>query len=470
MNQPCKQLIAALILLQSGIFTATCNAQSFWEKAKSRIQGKLDSLVNKKSNDAIDKTTNKVFGGTNNSATAQNAAATTDTSKKGAPLNTQILEKDLYQNTTNPPLDSNNTIIMIGKNLLINIKGKYPEGYAPKWRRVVDTWTELDFDKEDYVNPTTYVKHQSKSIALSGYEDKAILAFNAFSGCDCYAEIKIDKFTVLTEKPQVFRVTNFKKVLNGKITGEKCRASYNSSVLNGGLEGKITLAANNNGDVTMDLMIENYSEETKTQFYDAATHGYPLKVHPPEVTYRYLVNGIILNNDMSAEKANEIIAAEKAAKQKQIDFVNNSKRQVDSLMKVIAKKYTGTECRSCFYRSRDYSIDPKTTDYYYVNGGGYAGSNTDYNMNTSLVIKNKCNYKITFVGIQQLYEEGKGYYYKDVTKTMDAGYQYSVQQGIFSFAFTSVLGMNKDFDLQEEYYIGGASLNSIQWLKVYRSK
>ncbi|MEI9911617.1 MAG: hypothetical protein WDO71_19380 [Bacteroidota bacterium] len=54
---------------------------------------------------------------------------------------------------------------------------------------------------------------------------------------------------------------------------------------------------------------------------------------------------------MTAEKANGILAAELAAKQKQKDYIAKTTKQADSLQKIIAKKYSQPECRSCFYSS-----------------------------------------------------------------------------------------------------------------------
>ncbi|HWB27634.1 MAG TPA: hypothetical protein VG738_19290 [Chitinophagaceae bacterium] len=459
-----RTLFSAIFLITMLNYVPAEAQLSGWlKKQKDKILNKIDSLTSKK----VDKLLN---GKESNSPSQQGTDINNnDNATQGRPKGSAIKDADFVQNVTNPPLDSNNTRVMIAKNLFVDIKGRYPQGYGPKWR-FIGTSSNLDFDVDDYVFPTTYQKHETKTIGIGDYEGKAVLSYNAFSTCDCYAEIEIDSFAVLTAKPQTFRIIDFQKVLNSKTTGEKCRSDWNTETYaNGGFEGEITLSANENGDIKMSLMIENYSQETTSNNYDPVTRSYPVKINPPAVSFRYTANNISLNNDMSAQKANEIIAEENAAKQRQVDFVNRSKKQVDSLMKVIVKKYPGTECSSCFYRSRGVSIDPTTTNYYYVDGGGYAGSSTDYNLNTSLVIKNKCDYKIMFIGIEQLYDDNKGYYYKDVTQTMDAGYEYTTNQGMFSYAFTSLLGLNSDLILQKEYCINCATVNSIQWLRVIKS-
>lgn len=449
-------VIALLFFLPFAI-----NAQGLngWlKKQKNKLLNKIDTIANSKVDNLIN--------GKSNTANYDAQASNPSQTKGGSSFNhrprlSELQDVDFMQNLTNPPLDSINTRIMISKNLLVDIKDKYPVGYNPKWR-FVSYSSPLDFDVEDWVFPSTELKHGNMNIAIGDYQGKAVLRFPAYMSCDCYADITIDSFTVLTPKPQTFKLTNFQKIINGRTTGEKCRSEYNYWYLTGGWEGKITLSADDNGNIKMAMVVESYTSEYHPSYQKEAVM--------PQVYLRYKANNINIDNEMTAEKANKIITAENEAKQKQKDYLVNSKKQIDSLTKLIVKKYPGTECKSCFYRSRGYSVDPNTTNYYYVNSGNYAGSKTDYDLNTSLVIKNKCDYQITFIGIQQLYDENKGYYYKDVTKTMDAGYEYSVNQGMFTYALTSVLGMNSDFTIQDEYSIGAAFVNQVQWIRVIRNK
>ena len=231
----------------------------------------------------------------------------------------------------------------------------------------------------------------------------------------------------------------------------------------GGWAGKITLSANKNGDINMDLMLENYSAERKTR--DGGST-------PSQVSMRYIAKNITVENEMSAEKANGIIAAEKEAKQRQKDYIAKTTKQADLLQKEIAKKYPQAECRSCFYSSRGSYISSRTVDEYYVRSGDYAGSRTDYDLNTKTVIKNKCSYKLMFIGIQQLYDKERGYYLVEVTKTMEAGYNYSADQGIMSSLFTSLIGGGSEFNfsVQDKYAVNYATVNAVQWLKVIKAK
>ncbi len=304
-----KSLFKAIILLfvLTNHTPAEAQLTGWLKKQKDKIINKIDSVAGNK--------VDKLINGKDNNGQSKPGAGSDNRNGAGntRPKGSLIKDEDFVQNLTNPPRDSNNTRVMIAKNLYVDIKGRYPQGYSPKWR-FIGTPAELDFDVDDYVFPSTYQKHEKKAVALLDYEGKAVLAYNAFVTCDCYAEIKIDSFTVLTDKPQIFRVTNFQKVLNGKMTGEKCRSDWNSATYaNGGFEGKITLSANDNGDIVMSLIIENYSQETTSNNYDPATRSYPTKVNPPSVSFRYTAKSIVLNSTAQS-KTNYFVSAQTSGK------------------------------------------------------------------------------------------------------------------------------------------------------------
>ena len=208
----------------------------------------------------------------------------------------------------------------------------------------------------------------------------------------------------------------------------------------------------------MDLMIENY--RLASRFSEAG------------VSYRYLAKGITIENEMTIEKAVAIIEAENLAKQKQKDYIAKTTRQADSLQKVIQKKYPQVNCKECFYSSKGSYISSNTIDQYYVSDGTYAGSRTDYDVNTVTTIKNKCKYPLTFIGIQQLYDEENGYFLKEVTKTMEEGYSYSSDQGLMASVFTSLIGAGSEFNfvIQDKFAVNYAGVGSVQWLKVIKGK
>jgi hypothetical protein len=418
---------------------------------KVHSQGLLDKILNKadKALTAVDKALDPKASNSNKKNNDKEKA-------KSESEQTIINENDFVQNDNFPEKDPNNSRIKIAKNLVLDIKGKYPLGYTPKWR-FISYKSDLDFDVENYIVKRSTLGHGKRSIAISDYNGKAMIRFGAFITCDCYAEIVIkDSQNVITETPQTFKVTNFLKIVNERITGEKCKSLTNNMHTDGGWEGQVTLSANEDGDIKMDLMIENY--RLASRFAEAG------------VSYRYVAKGIIIENEMSAQKAIAIIEAEKIAKQKQKDYVAKTTKQADSLQKIIAKKYPQTNCKECFYSSSGGYISTTKVDQYYVGSGDYAGSYTDWDLNVKTVIQNKCNYGLTFIGLQQLYDEERGYYLIEVTKTMEKGYSYSSDQGAMASVFTSLIGGGSEFNikLQDKYYPTYATVGSVQWLKVIK--
>ncbi|RYZ55318.1 MAG: hypothetical protein EOP49_03060 [Sphingobacteriales bacterium] len=316
----------------------------------------------------------------------------------------------------------------------------------------------MDFDVESYITKRSALGHNKRRIGFGDYNGKAVLRFGAFIGCDCFAEIVIDdKQNIITETPQTFKVTNFQKIVNEKLTGEKCRG-LNNMYTDGGWEGQVTLSANENGDIKMDLMIENFR--------------LPSRFNEAGVSNRYIAKNITIENEMSAQKANEIVAAEQEAKQRQKDYIEKTTKQADSLQKIFAKTYPQKDCRDCFVRSSNSNLKITPTKTAYSDGYGdvYIESGTDWDINTKTEIKNKCAYDLTFIGLQQNYDEARGYYLTEVTKLMQKGYSYSSDQGLMEGIFSSLIGGGSEFNIkvQDKYYPNYAIVGSVQWLKVIK--
>jgi hypothetical protein len=479
-------LLAVFIFFNACIVTHVSaqdkGVKGLWNRAKRFAQGEKDSLLGRAGNkvnskvDGILKPTPDQGQGSTGSTTNPPPSAGQPTN---SPVNTtatatnSIIDESAFLNRISggKKVAEGFSRLKIARNLALDVKGKYPIGYQPKWR-FISYNSKLKFSKEDLAHPAYNSPPPSFDVSLGDNKGKAVLRIKMFSLCECFADIVIsDTLAVIGSTPQTFQLTNFQKILNQMGTGEPCSSGFDDRYTGGGSQGQLTLSANENGDLVMNMVIENYSKEWKKRGkYNSAKKEWDYSVIPSSVSYRYTTNNITVDNEMSPEKVAAIIKAEDEAKQRRKDFLAKSKKQVDSLLALIPKKYAGTECRTCFSNNRDYSINPETHEYYYVNSGNYSHSETDYNLSTSLVVKNKCNYPITFVGIQQLYDSERGYYYVDVTKKMEANYEYEAQQGMFSYLFTSLMGANQDIYLQQEYSIQGATLNSVQWLKVIRMK
>ena len=438
-------------------FSNLAIAQTWFDKQKKKIEKKVDEktddiLNGKKKPENNDAKPNDKPENEDEEESANGKGAKKE-KVKAKQEQTIIKESDFIQNTSFAKIDRNDTRIKIANNLAIDIKGKYPAGYSPKWR-FISYKTDLDFDVENYINKRSALGHDRRKIAIGSYNGKAVLRFGAFIGCDCFADIIInDSVNVLSQTPQTFKVTNFQRITNERVTGEPCR-EMDKLLTAGGWESEVTLSANENGDIKMNLLIENF--RVASGFTEAG------------VSYRYLAKNITMENEMSAEKANGIIAAELEAKRKYADYVKKSEKQIAELMATIKTKYPGYNCISCFSRTSSYGAEPTTTKTLWSNGE--VTEDYDLNVTSTMKIENKCNQELTFIGIQQLYDEANGYTYKDVTRTMEANYYYQVKEGLFMSIFTSVAGIDGDVRVYPEYNISAARIGGIQWIRVIGKK
>ncbi len=457
-----KAYKAFLFLLIFLSFNLNSNSQGLLKKAKEKLNGVVNNAVNTRRDKverAIDSTVDEILNGS-----LSNSNILTGKSSNGRPNLSELRDEDFNKNSGNPIYDEKNTRIPIAKNLMIDIKGKYPNNYLPKWRFISYT-SALKFAREDWVNPSPNLVYQDKDIAIGDYGGKAVIWLKPYYNCECYADIIVkEDFAVITETPKIFELGNFRKILNGLSTGEPCISGWTGYAAwrgQGGWGGKITLSTNNNGDILInDFMLEQYTADYQDR----------KKFIPSQVNYRFRAKGITVENEMSPEKANGIVKAEQEAKQKQKDYLNKTIKQADSLQKVITKKYTQKECKSCFYSSSGSYLTSQQVDYYYVESGDYARTKTEWGLNIKTEIKNKCSYDIKFIGIQQLYDEERGYYLKEVTKIMPANYEYNSNQGAMASLFTALLNGGSEFNikLQDKYYPSYASVGNIQWIKVVK--
>lgn len=419
-------LLSAFIFL---VFNQNANGQGLLDKVKKKAEERLNREADKILDGKKKDTTSKPV--TSNSANEQVISVvkneTNGTSER--PKLSEISDADFIQNTSNPTKNESDTRFRIAKNLVIDMKGKYPVGYLPKWR-FINYQSSLSVEKENWFRPTSKIAYTKYPLWIGQYDDKAVVRLTAVPGCECFADIVVKKdFTVLTNQPQTFQITNFRKILNERSTGEACMNAYNNNRdLSGGYEGKITLSANDDGDIMMDFMMEYYSEEWKERGkYNKAIKDFDWIIHPKQVSYRYTAKNITVENEMTTTEANDIVAKEKEAKQRLKDYIAKTTKQSDSLQKIITNKYPQKDCRDCFVRNSNSSLKVTPTKTAYRDGYGdvYVESGTDWDINTKTEIKNKCNYDLTFIGLQQMHDEVNGYYLIEVTKTMEKGYNYS---------------------------------------------
>ena len=450
------------------LFNDNIKSQSIAERLKRKVEQKVndeaDKILDGKKKDNASKPTS-----TSNSNESVGTILKTETNITGdRPKLSEISDADFVQNSSIKEKSENDTRFRLSSNLFIDMKGKYPLGYFPKWR-FINEKSRLKVTVENWMRPTSNVRYEDYPISIVTYNNKPVIRLHPFMGCECFADIVVKgNVAVINETPQTFQIANFRRILNERSTGEPCNSGTNWSnswETNGGLEGKITLSANENGDLLMDFMLENYSSDHKNMKGDLTK--------PSQVSRRYIAKGITIENEMSPEKANDIVAKEKEAKERMKQYMAKMTKQSDSLQKVIASKYPQKDCKECFSRQSNSNL--KVTPTTIVTRNGYGdiidtSPSSEWDINTKTDIKNKCNYDLLFVGIQQLYDEQRGYYLVDVTKTMEKGYIYNSEQGMMGSLFTSLIGGGSEFNLavQDKYYPNSAMLGAVQWLKVIK--
>ncbi|MEY4541612.1 MAG: hypothetical protein RLZZ306_3369 [Bacteroidota bacterium] len=386
-------------------------------------------------------------------------------SSGGRPKYSQIDDSEFAHNMKIPDKSSRNTRIRLAKNLAIDVEGKYPDGYSPKWRFITYK-SNLKFRIENIVKPKSVINYIDKPVYLGEYNNKAVLRLSPYHDCECYADIITkDSFALITSKPQIFEVANFRKIRDNKSIGEPCVSNSTFSP-KGGWAGKIKLSTDADANILMDLMLETYTAGGEDRFEKSKITGRNQKVYnaPTQVHFRYTVENIAVENEMSAKKAQEKLEAELEAKRKYADYMKKSKIQIDNLLKSIDRKYGGYDCRVCYERNSRYGTETVTNVYRSQYGEIY--KDYDQSIYNTMKLENRCNQEITIIGIKQIYSEESGYSFVDVSKKLPANFVQESKEGLFESLFTSLTGLDGDIKLRKEYSIESASVNSVQWIKV----
>lgn len=470
-------LIAIVVLTinndvkSQGLFDrAKAKLEAKLKEEKERKQKELEAKLNKK----VDTKVDEVLDGKKKTDEGSNNGNSEKSNSVGRPKLSELKESDFAQNEPNPVYNAENTRFQIARNLLIDIKGKYPSTYLPKWR-FISYASPIKFKIEDWLKPKTNSNLDDRYIWIGDYKGKAVIRFKAHFNCECFAEIMIkDSFSVISSTPKTFELKNFTSILNDMASGQPCVGGLYPQK-DGGKGGKITLMSNDNGDLQVSLMFEYYTlpEKGKTFFNTKTKTNETKEDIPSQVHYRYIANNVLADNEMSAEKANAIVKAEQEAKQMQKDYIAKTTKQADSLQKILAKKYPQKDCRNCFSKNSNSSLKVTPTTTVYTNGYGDvvgSSSGSDWDINTKTEIKNKCGYDLTFIGLKQMYDEEKGYYLMEVNKIMEKGYDYRSDQGAMASIFSSLIGGGSEFNIvvQDKYYPNYATVGAVQWLKVVK--
>lgn len=365
-----------------------------------------------------------------------------------------VNKKDFNEHHSFPGPDPQGTRYFLTQNMAVDINGKYPLGYEPIWngfsKRAV-----YDFKAKSHLTNRPLPETMRGGFQIGTFKGQSVIRFSAYKDCDCYADIKIDApLNIITEEPQIFKLTNFRKIINENVVQQGCTSSYDT--LNGGWRGKIRLSANAEADIKMDLILENYQSSILESIGNVAMS--------------YSLKSITISNEMSPLKAMETLAAERMEKERQKNYLANLNRHLDSLYKIIDRDFSPKDMSGCYSSSSGSYIDFNTVHLYYARTGDYAGSKTDWDINVKYELKNICESSLQFIGIRQRKDYRGHYYLELVTKIMPSGYRYVIDRSLLANTFINLLGLQQkpelDITLQDKYYPNYAQLDMTQWIKI----
>ncbi|MDI1254572.1 MAG: hypothetical protein PSV16_00600 [Flavobacterium sp.] len=207
-------------------------------------------------------------------------------------------------------------------NLYIKIAGNFDNEHPPKWQ-FINTSSELTFELQNNVARPIGSNFPKKEIILQADEGHAILGFSAYVSCYCSAEIDIPNKVTLNETPRTFALRNFQKLVNGIPSGQPCVAL--STYTQGGWDGEISLSANDNGKITMQLILRNKARNGQYA-YIYTGNAVMANLTPPQIP---------INTNPPAQAT---VAPRKVTGNSVAEFDSN-KNQVDDNIKLNKTKY-----------------------------------------------------------------------------------------------------------------------------------
>ncbi|MEL6557313.1 MAG: hypothetical protein AAFQ94_03965 [Bacteroidota bacterium] len=365
-----------------------------------------------------------------------------------------VNKKDFYQHDIIPEADPQGTRYYLTQNIAVDINGKYPFGYEPVWngfsKRAI-----YNFGAKSHLKTRPLPQTERRSFQIGTFKGKSVIRFSAFADCDCYADIDVENpLNIITSDPQIFKLSNFRKIVNENVVQDRCTSSYDT--INGGWKGKLRLSANAEADIKMDLVLENY--------------GSAMDKSISNVAMSFSLRGMTISNEMSPLKAMETMAAERMEKERRKNYLANLNRHLDSIYNVIDRDFSPKDMSDCYYLSSGGYIDVNTVDYYYTRTGAYAGSRTDWDINVKYELKNNCSSSLQFLGIRQRQDSRGQYYLELVTKIMPGDYRYVIDRSLLANTFINLLGLQQrpelEITLQDKYYPNYAQLDKTQWIKI----
>ena len=145
-------------------------------------------------------------------------------------------------------------------NIYAPIAGKYPDGFAPKWR-LVGAPQSLTVNGEQYITKFNGTFTKAIQFGLTDYQGKSVVDFHV--GCNCVADIDMNtEKVVLTETPVKLPLKNFRKKQVRQMDDPNEPCQMMAAQTRGGWKGYVELSSDQEGNLTMSLRLENYAAPT----------------------------------------------------------------------------------------------------------------------------------------------------------------------------------------------------------------
>ncbi|QHV95300.1 hypothetical protein [Spirosoma endbachense] len=182
----------------------------------------------------------------------------------------------------------------ISSQIFVPLPGTYPKGFEPRWSIKADQWDKfflkhkIALNLESNTTAKSVLLKEETAIGIMDYQGRTVLRFDAI-GCKCVADLDLpaQKLT-LNESPIRFGLSNFRKLQVNPADDPNAPCQNMASFTHGGWAGYITLSANSQSTITMDLLLENYSSP---------------RYRNGMLTYKFFGTNIAIPNQMTADQA-----------------------------------------------------------------------------------------------------------------------------------------------------------------------
>lgn len=162
----------------------------------------------------------------------------------------QSLEPRAPSSPRQPPVPATTRMHVLVSTISLPIVGSYPQGYSPKWA-LVGGHKSVTMGSEDFVASRPQSDKAPASLSLQDINGEPTLVFN-IRGLTCMATIVPTGLAVLSAQPAQFQLLKFRRA-----DDRPCAAAsrYVRS-----WAGQMTLSSNLNGDISLQLLLQAYSD------------------------------------------------------------------------------------------------------------------------------------------------------------------------------------------------------------------